>query len=203
MKLTQRIHLLLKTTWNDLFGEEPQSEDLQALSGEATVSRLNGLLDEAQEHLDALRLELANAVARQKRIAHARQDALAQVQSLNSAVDEAVKSGQDQQARALLEQVNLLQKEADELAELTQACEQHTSEIRAAVNGQQMQLDSLRRRSLVLEDRENSLAALTELFGGQQNLARQTDVLQTQLATWEEQIARREDQLAARREWSK
>lgn len=203
MKLTQRILLLLKTTWNDLFGEEQQAEALQAISGDLTASRLKGLLDQAQQHLDALRLELANAVTRQKRIRQTWREASAKVESLNSAADEALKTGQEEQARTLLEQINSLQKGVDELAELARVCEQHTSEIRAAVNGQQEQLDSLRRRSLLLEDRENSLGVLTELFGTQQSLAHQTDVLQNELAEWEEQIARREDRLAARREWSK
>ena len=203
MKLPQRILFLLKATWNDLFGEEQHSEIRQAISGDVTADRLSGLLNEAQQHLDTLRLELANAVTRQKRIAHGWQEALTQIQSLHLAVDEALNAGREQQARALLEQASLRQKSADELAELVRICEQHTSEVRAAVNKQQEQLDSLRRRSLLLEDRENSLTALTELFGTQQSLTRQTDTLQNELAEWEEQIARREDQLAARREWSK
>ncbi|MGC1378958.1 MAG: hypothetical protein WA821_22200 [Anaerolineales bacterium] len=203
MKLTERILFLIKATWNDLFGEEQQAEIHQALSGDVTSSRLNGLLDDAQQHLDALRLELANAVTRQKHIVRTRQEALAQVQSLNSAIDEALKTGQGEEARTLLERANPLQKGADELAELVRICEQHTSEIRAAVNSQQVQLDSLRRRALLLEDHENSLAMLTELFGTQQSLTRQTDILQSELAEWGEKIAQREDKLAARREWSK
>lgn len=203
MKLTDRIIFLLKATWNDLFGEEPQAEFRQAISGEVTSSRLTGLLDQAQQHLDALRLELANAVTRQKRIRQTWHEALAKIQTLDAAADEAVKAGQEEQARTFLAQLNPLQKNADELAELTRICEQHTAEVRAAVNGQQDQLDALRRRSLLLEDRESSLSALTELFGTQQSLSRQTESLQAELTQWEEQIARREDKLSARREWSK
>ena len=203
MKLTDRIIFLLKATWNDLFGEEPQAEFRQAINGDMSSSRLTGLLDQAQQHLDALRLELANAVTRQKRIRHTWQEALKQIEALNTSVDEAVKTGNEDRARTLLAQLNPLQKSADELAELTRICEQHTSEVRAAVSGQQDQLDSLRRRSLLLEDRESSLAALTELFGTQQSLSRQTNTLQAELAEWEEKIAQREDKLAARREWSK
>jgi hypothetical protein len=40
-------------------------------------------------------------------------------------------------------------------------------------------------------------------MGDQQSLARQTEKLQSELAAWEEQIARREDYLAVRREWNK
>ncbi len=202
MKLTDRILFLLKATWNDLFGEEPQAEFRQAMSGDVTSSRLTGLLDQAQQHLDVLRLELTNALTRQTRIRHSWQEALKQIESLNIAVDEALKAGDENRARTLLAQLNPQQKAADELAELTRICEQHTSEVRAAVNGQQEQLDSLRRRSLLLENRESSLAALTELYGTQQSLSRQTESLQAEMTEWEETIARREDKLAARREWS-
>lgn len=200
MKLTERILFLFKTVWNDLFGEE--SEVRQAITGDLTADRLTGVLDEAQQHLDALRLELANAVARQHRITHTWQEALMKIQSLQAKADTALEVGQDEEARTWLEQSNPLEKGANEMAALVQTCEQHTSEIRAAIHQQQEQLDSLRRRALLLSDRESSLSTLTELFGTQQSLTRQTDKMQTELAKWEEQIARREDQLAARREWS-
>ncbi len=201
MKLTERILFLFKTVWNDLFGEE--SEVRQAITGDLTADRLTGVLDEAQQHLDALRLELASAVASQHRITHTWQETLMKIQSLRAKVDSALEAGQDEEARTWLEQSNPLEKSADEMAALVQTCEQHTSEIRAAINQQQEQLDALRRRALLLADRESSLSTLTELFGTQQSLTRQTDKMQTELAEWEEQIARREDQLAARREWSK
>ena len=201
MKLTERVLFLFKTVWNDLFGEE--SEVRQAITGDLTADRLTGVLDEAQQHLDALRLELANAVARQHRITHTWQETLIKIQSLQAKADKALEAGQDEEARSLLEQANPLEKGANEMAALVQTCEQHTSEIRAAINQQQEQLDSLRRRALLLADRESSLSTLTDLFGTQQSLTRQTDKMQTELAEWEEQIARREDQLAARREWRK
>lgn len=203
MKLTDRILFLLKATWNDIFGEEPQAELRQAISGEMTSSRLTGLLDQAQQRLDALRLELANGVSREKRIHKSWQDMLPRIERLNVSVDEALKAEDENRARELLAQLNPLEKEASELAELARICERHTAQVRAAVNTQQEQLDSLRRRSLLLEDRENNINALTELFGTQQSIAQQTGALQIELATWEEQIARREDKLAARREWSK
>jgi phage shock protein A len=201
MKLTERVLFLFKTVWNDLFGEE--SEVRQAITGDLTADRLTGVLDEAQQHLDALRLELASALARQHRITHTWQETLIKIQSLQAKADQALEAGQDEEARTLLEQANPLEKGANEMAALVQTCEQHTSEIRAAINQQQEQLDALRRRALLLADRESSLSTLTELFGTQQSLTRQTDKMQNELAAWEEQIARREDQLAARREWSK
>ncbi|MGE5465014.1 MAG: hypothetical protein ACM3PS_16745, partial [Syntrophothermus sp.] len=63
--------------------------------------------------------------------------------------------------------------------------------------------DVLRRRTLTLTDRERSVTALAELLGDQQSLSRRTEKLHTELTAWEEQIARREDLLAARRDWNK
>jgi len=203
VKLTQRIQFLLKTVLNDLFGEEQLSAAHPDLSADGSAARLNGLLDAAQQQLDALRLELAGAVTRQKRITHDWQSTLARVQSLNAAVNEALQTGQDEHARLLQEQANLVQKQVDELAEMVMACEQHTSGIRTALSSQQERLDSLRRRSQYLDDREKSVVLLAELLGAQQSLTSQTDTLQSEFAAWEEQIARREDRLAARREWSK
>lgn len=203
MKLTQRIRLLVKATLNDLFGEEQTAEIRQTLNGETTAERLTGLLDDAQRQLDVLRLELGNAVSHQKRIAQAWQNAESHVKTLDAAVDSAVKAGQDDQARERLAQIKPAQEAAQELGELSQACEQRCADLRFAVNQQQERLDALRRRALALTDRERSVTALDELFGDQQSLSHQTEELQTELTSWEEQIARREDRLTARREWSK
>jgi chromosome segregation ATPase len=202
-RIAQRILFLLKTIWHDLFGEEPRGEVRRTITGETTSDRLSALLDETQQHLDALRLEMANVVTHQQRIRQTWQERLAEIQYLNTAVDEALKAGRDDQAHGLQSQINRLQKGADEMAELVHACQEQATEIRNAVNSQQEQLDALRRRSLLLEDREHSLATLTEVFSAQQNLSRRAGALQTELTEWEEQIARREDKLAARRDWSK
>ncbi len=203
MKLTERLRFFLKTTFNDLFGEEQVQEIRQAVDGETTAERLDGLLDEAQRQLDALRLEFGNAASHQKRITQAWQAAASQVKTLDAAVDAAVKAGQDDQAREYLEQVKSAQEQARELEELVQACEQRSADLRLAVNQQQERLDALKRRALTLTDRERSVAALDELLGAQQSLARQTTKLHDELTAWEAQIAQREDRLAARREWSK
>ncbi len=203
MKLSQRIRLLLKAAANDLFGEEQGTEIRQTLNGETTTERLNGLLDDAQRQLDILRLELNNAVSHQKRIERAWQEALSQVKSLDAAANAAIQAGQDERAREVLAQLQSAQKNANELEELTKAVQQHSGDLRIAVNQQQEQLDALRRRALALTDRERSVTALSELLGDQQSLARQTEQLHTELTAWEEQIAHREDLLSARREWSK
>lgn len=203
MKLSQRIRLLLKAAVNDLFGEEQAVEVQQALNGETTSERLNGLLDEAQLQLDALRLELGNAVSHQKRIERACQESRVQAEKLDAAADAAIQAGQDERAREYLSQLQSAQKTTQELEELVRSVEQHSTELRAAIKQQQENLDSLRRRSLALTDRERSVTALSELLGDQQSLARQTEKMHAEITAWEEQIARREDLLSARREWSK
>jgi phage shock protein A len=203
MKLSQRIHLLLKAAANDLFGEDQAAEVRQVLNGETTAERLTGLLDEAQRQLDTLRLELGNAVSHQKRIERAWQESAAQVKSLDAAADAAIQDGQDERAREYLAQLQSAQQNAQELEELARAGEQRSTDLRSAVNQQQEQLDVLRRRALTLTDRERSVTALAELLGDQQSLSRRTEKLHDELTAWEEQIARREDHLSARREWSK
>jgi phage shock protein A len=203
MNLIQRLQFLLKAMLNDLFGEEQTAEIRRIADGETTAERLTGLLDDAQRQLDTLRLELGKAIAHQKRIAQAWQQAENQVKRLDAAVDEAVKAGQDDQAREYLAKIKPAQEAARELCELTQACEQRSADLRIAVNQQQDRLDALRRRALALTDRELSVTALDEMFGDQRSLSRQTEKLQTELSSWEEQIARREDHLTARREWNK
>lgn len=203
MKLTQRLQLLFKATFNDLFGEDQVTEVRQVINGETTAERLSGLLDEAQRQLDALRLELGNAVSHQKRIERVWQEAAVQVKTLDEAADAAVQDGRDEQGREYLAQLQSAQQNAHELEELAQAGEQRSADLRTAVNQQQEQLDALKRRALTLTDRERSVTTLAELLGDQQSLSRQTEKLHTELTAWEEQIARREDRLSARREWSK
>jgi phage shock protein A len=203
MKLSARIRLFLKAAVNDLFGEEQVTEVRQTLNGDTNTERLTSLLDEAQRQLDSLRLELGNAVSHQKRIERATQESAAQVKALDAAADVAIQAGQEERAREILTQLQSAQKHAGELEELGRAVDEHSMELRTAVNQQQQQLEVLRRRALALTDRERSITTLSELLGDQQSLSRKTEKLHAELSAWEEQIARREDLLAARREWSK
>lgn len=203
MKLSQRIRLLLKAAFNDLFGEDQVTEVRQTLNDESNTERLAGLLDDAQRQLDILRLELGNAVSHQKRIERACQDSAAQVKALDAAADAAIKSGHDDRAREYLTQLHSAQQTTSELEELARSVEQHSIDLRTAVNQQQEQLDALRRRTLALTNRERSVTTLSELLGDQQSLTRQTEKLHAELTAWEEQIARKEDLLSARREWNR
>lgn len=202
MKLSQRIRLLLQAAANDLFGEDQATEVRQTLDGETNTDHLTSLLDDVQHQLDSLRLELGNALSHQKRIERAWQQSAAQVKALDAAADAAIQAGQDEQARESLAQLQSAQQNAHELEELARAGDGRSTDLRLAVNRQQEQLDVLRRRALTLTDRERSVTALADLLGDQQSLSRQTEKLHTELTDWEEQIARREDHLAARREWS-
>lgn len=202
MNLSQRIRLFLKAAANDLFGEDQLMEVHQALNGETNAERLAARLDEAQSQLDSLRLELGNALSHQKRIERAWQASAAQVKTLDVAADAAVQAGQEERAREILAQLQSGQKNTDELEELARSVQQHSNDLRGAVNQQQEQLEALRRRSLALTDRERSVMALSEILGEQQSLVRQTEKLHTELIAWEEQIANREDLLSARQEWN-
>ncbi|MFT3894406.1 MAG: hypothetical protein QM730_22475 [Anaerolineales bacterium] len=203
MKLSQRIRMLLKAAANDLFGEEELTEVRQVLNGETNAERLTSVLDDAQRQLNSLRLELTNAVSHQKRIERVWQESVAQVKTLDEAANAAIQAGQDERARGYLVQLQSAQKNVAELEELARAGEQRSNDLRSAVNQQQDQLNVLRRRALTLTDRERSVTALAELLGDQQSLSRQTEKLHDELTAWEEQIAHREDLIAARREWSK
>jgi phage shock protein A len=203
MNLSQRIRLLLKAIANDLFGEDQATEVRQVLNGETDAERLTGLLDEAQRQLDALRLELGNALNHQKQIERLWQESAAQVQALDAAADAAIQAGQEDRAREILTQLRSVQNHGGELEELARAGESRSTDLRLAVNQQQERLEALRRRALTLTDRERSVTALAEILGDQQSLSRQTEKLRMELTAWEEQIARREDHLSARREWSK
>jgi phage shock protein A len=203
MKLSQRIRMFLKAAANDLFGEDQGTDVQQALNGETNTERLTGLLDEAQNQLDSLRLDLGNAVGHQKRIERAWQESAAQVKALDAAADAAIQAGQDARAREYLLQLQSARQNTRELEELARAGEGRSTDLRNAVNQQQERLDALRRRALTLTDRERSVTALAELLGDQQSLSRQTEKLHRELTEWEEQIAHREDHLSARREWSK
>ena len=203
MKLSERIRLILKVAANDLFGEDQVAEVDQVLNGDTNAEHLTSLLDGAQRQLDSLRLELGNAISHQKRIERARQDSAAQVTALDAAADTAIQAGQDERARECLLQLQSAQQNAHELEALARAGEGHSTDLRLAINQQQEQLDILRRRALTLTDRDRTVTVLAELLGDQQSLSRQTEKLHTELTAWEEQIARREDLLSARREWNK
>jgi len=201
MKLIRRLRTIAQAVVDDVLGEDTESQE-QPVPDEPAIRQLTAVLDKAQVDLDDLRLELAKAVDREKRIAQDRQEASGQAQALDEAVDAALQDGDDDRAAGLLEQARQARARADELDELHQACQKLSGQIRAAVETRQGRLSEMRGRYQVLADRADTTEALESLTHTQQELARQTETLRTELRSREEQIVHREDRLAARQDWS-
>lgn len=197
----ERVTAWLKGLAGDILGEEPEPQGRAPLPG-AEAAGLAGLLEQAQGRLDALRLELAEASARQKRIAQASVEAQQRVEMLDLAVDDTLRAGKDDLARTRLAQAQQAKANAAELHELQQTSQQLVEHIQQAVRSQQEKLALLRSRYLALVDREQTANALDELMRAEKELSQQQSTLQTEFEQREAQIARREDHLAARRDWN-
>ncbi len=212
MKLRQRLELLVRTVWDDLFGEGSEGSDRSQrgklpldldegrLSPELSEGHLTGLLEEAQRRLDELRRELADATVRQKRVELEWQAAQAQAKSLSDEVDVALKAGQEELARERLVQAQRSSQTAEEVGELYQACESLTRQISEAIQLQQAQLEAARRKAQELAERERGAEIMEWTARLRRDMARQSEAMQSELRQREEQVARREDKLAARRE---
>ena len=202
MKWSQRVRLLLRAALDDLFGEGSEDESGR-LPRPAKIlgrgeDRLAGMLEDAQRRLEALQVELANAIGRQKRIELQWQEAVSQANRLDQAVDSALQAKQEDEARDLLDQARHSQTRAKELGELYQACKQLTSEIQEAIQAQQEQLQDMQRKYMALTEREMDAEVLEDLARLQREMSRQATGLQAELEKREEQVARREDRIAAR-----
>lgn len=201
MKLIRRLRTIAHAVVNDMLGEDSETHE-QSVSDDPAVRQLAAVLENAQADLDALRLELAKAVDREKRITQSQQEATTRAQSLDEAVDQALGEGNDERAAEHLKQAKLARGRADELDDLMKACQKLTAQIRAAVETRQERLSELRGRYQVLADRSDTTDALESLTRTQQELARQTQTLRQEFRDREEQITHREDRLSARQEWS-
>jgi phage shock protein A len=202
MKLSRRLRTLAKTVINDVLGEDTEPQEQPAPDEPPVLRQMAVVVEKAQADLDALRLELAKASDREKRIAHAHQAAFDQAQSLDEAVDAALRDGDDERAAGHLKQAKLARTRAEELDDLLQACQRLTGQIQAAVETRQGRLSELRGRYQVLADRADTTEGLESLTRIQQELARQTESLRAEFSSREEQIIHREDRLAARQDWS-
>lgn len=198
MKLSHRLRTLIRTAVHDVFGEEPLAE---TRPGSGEVGRLDDLLAEAQTRLDTLRLELAEAEEREKRLARQGAETAAQVKALDEAVDAALQAGREAQAAETLKKLQRAQAYGQELESLRQTSAQYTVQLRAAITTRQDQLAQLRIRAQALSAREHAAETLESLVKAQRDLARETDALTQEFHAREAQITRREDILAARQEW--
>ena len=194
MKWFDRILTSLRAAARDLLSEEDTPEEAE---------RVESLLDTAQTRLRVLRSELAQAVAREKRIEIDWRAAWEQANALDAAIDSALRAGQDDVARSKIEEASRAQVKADELSERYQAAVRVTTRLREEVNALQTQIDEVQRRRTSVTDREQSAASLEQLHQLKREQRKETSTLRDELKSREEQIARREDKLSAKDEIDK
>jgi phage shock protein A len=191
MKWIDRILAALRTAARDLISEEDIAEE---------EDRVSALLAAAQTRLNVLRDELAKAIAREKQAEAEWQDALAQANLLDGSVDAALRHGQDDTARTQIAAASRAQIKADELGERYQGCTRVTARLREEVKALQTQIDEARFRQTHLADREISAEALEQLNRLRRDQRQDARRLRSDLDERKEQLARREDKLAARDE---
>ncbi len=203
MKLSQRLTTLVKTAINDVLGEETvvEARPPGRASKNSAAEQLAERLSEAQARLDALQVELAEAVQREERVMREWQSVRTHAEELDLSVDIALQAGQDEKARQLLQRARQVAASAQELAELRQACEALSQQIRSALAFQQNQLDMWNSRYQAFSLRERSAEALEEMLQVQREISSQSEALHEEFQAQEERLAQREDRLAARREW--
>jgi len=189
MKWFDRILTSLRAAARDLLSEEDAPEEAE---------RVESLLDTAQTRLRVLRSELAQAVAREKRIEIDWRAAWEQANALDAAIDSALRAGQDDVARSKIEEASRAQVKADELSERYQAAVRVTTRLREEVNALQTQIDEVQRRRSSVTDREQGAASLEQLHQLKREQRKDSATLRDDLKSREEQIAKREDRLSAR-----
>jgi phage shock protein A len=190
MKWFDRILTALRSAARDLISEEDEIEG----------DRVDTLIDAAQTRLTVLRDELAQAVAREKRAEIEWRAAWDQANALDTNVDNALRSGQDDLARVHIEQASRAQVKADELSEHYQACVRVTTRLRDDVNTLQAQLDDVIRRQTQLTDREQNATSLEQINRLKREQRRAASDLKRDLEDRAREVSQREDYLAAREE---
>jgi phage shock protein A len=188
MKWFDRILTGLRAAARDLISEE---------DNDAEADRVAALLETAQTRLHVLRSELAQAIAREQRAEIEWRAAWEQANALDATVDSALRAGQDDVARTKIEEASRAQVKADELSERYQACVRVSTRLREEVNTLQTHIDEVRRRQGQIVDRELSAQSLEQLQQLKREQRKETHQVHDELRDRQEQIARREDRLAA------
>ena len=191
MKWIDRVLTSLRSAARDLISEEDTS---------AEEDHVAALLDTAQARLNVLRDELATAIAREKRAEIEWHEAVAQANALDLGVDAALRAGQDEAARAQIVQASRAQIKADELSEHYQACVRVSTRLREEVMALQDQIDETQEHYTHLGDRERSAQSLEQLNQLRHEQRKDARTLHNELDERKEQVAKREDNLAARDE---
>ena len=193
MKWIDRIFNSLRTAARDLLSEDDQVAD-------TTADRATALLGAANARLTVLRDELAQAIAREKRLEVEWRNAQTQADALNEAVDALLRANDDEAARVQIEPASRAQVKADELSERYQAAVRTTARLRDEVRSLQGQVDEARQQQEHVVLRENSAESLEKLHQLQREQRKDARTLNEDLASRRETVARREDRLAARDE---
>lgn len=191
MKWLEKIRHLIAITFHDLVAEGEIAEH----------DPLVEQLEVAEAQLVALQHDCAEATARQKRLEMEWQAGFELLQSLNEQVDTALQAGADETAQQHLEQVRWFESRVEHLAELAQRWGEVTAKLQVNLRTQRAHLDELRRRRQALAESEQG----TEMLERLQTLQREMRLagrLHSQLGEQEEQVAQRNDRLAAREELS-
>ncbi len=198
MNIFDRLLLVLRSTLHNLFSEEAQPPRLGDVEDHVAA-----LLDEAQARLEVLRQELTDATVREKRIELEWRAAQAQAEAADRTIDEALRAGQDEAARAELARAQAQQARVKELNASQLAAEKLARELQAESPALQQQLDETRRRYQELADRELAVAAQEQLAELRRTVRHEAAALRAELSAREERVARREDQAAARNEMNR
>ncbi len=191
MKWFDRILTSLRAAARDLISEE--DNDVEA-------DRVEALLETAQTRLHVLRSELAQAIAREQRAEIEWRAAWEQANALDATVDSALRAGQDDIARAKIEEASRAQVKADELSERYQASVRVSTRLREEVNILQRHIDEVRQRQGQIANREWSAQSLEQLQQLKREQRKETHQIHDELRDRQEQVARREDRLTARDE---
>ena len=192
MNLLSRLSIALRAAAHDLFGEDEPSPD--------AATRSASLLKTAQQRVDKLNEQLAQAVAREKRAEQAWHDAVVQTNALEAEVDAAVRAHQDDAARTKLAQLNQMQNKVQQLNDAWRGYASSSEKLRIEIGDLQAQLGDARRRLNQVGERESNADGMEDLQRIQREQRKQAAQVNEELKAREEQTAQREDHIAAREE---
>lgn len=195
MNLLDRLKLLVQSTVHgavdDLFGEGESKPDRSA------APDTDKLLKQADQRLARLHNDLAQAVAREKRAEAAWQAANAKSRALNSEVDALLKADQTDAAREKLAQL----KRADaDVATLDKSLRQYaglTTRLKQEMDELETHIKQVRERLQRVDEHEAHADLSEQRQQTQKAQTSATEQSTVELETCEEQVAQREDQIAA------
>jgi len=191
MKWLERLVRQIGLAFHDLIGEGETADHDPLLER----------LEAAEAQLVSLERDCAEATARAKRLEMEWQAGSELLRSLHQQAEAALQAGEDEAARHHQEQARSFAGRVEHLAQQAQAWRQVAGKLQSVLRLQRAQLEELRLRRQSLTEREQGAEMLERLQTWQREM-RQAGMLQTRLREQEEQVARRNDRLAAREELS-